>query len=408
MAIFVSTNNTIYVANRENNTIVIWHEDSVSPKKIIPGNFTRSYCLFVTSNGDIYIDDGERNGRVQKWIAEASTFITVMNVSSRCTSLFVDINDTLYCSMNDHHQVVKRSLNDAVMNANRIAAGTGMKGPHSDHLSGPLGIFIDVNFDLYVADSFNDRVQLFHSGELNGTTVAGSLTFPRTITLLLPSAIVLDAEKYLFIVDEGSSRIFRSGLDGFRCLVGCYAVSSKSNQLNNPVGLSFDHSGNMFVTDRGNDRIQKFKYLKKSCGTPVNIQLIYSSKLTHDSPTYYRDCQVPQCHYETLQIHVNTAGLYILWSESNINPYAYIYKNDFNPLKPSENLLLSHDGTCNDGQFKLIIDLEINTRYVLVVTTHYSKIIGNFSVYISGPNNVSLSPFSKYLYDSFDNKYVMA
>ncbi|CAF1545401.1 unnamed protein product, partial [Rotaria sordida] len=40
--------------------------------------------------------------------------------------------------------------------------------------------------------------------------------------------------------------------------------------------------------------------------TPVNIQFRYTSQLTDDSPTYYRDCQVPQCHYETLQIHVNT------------------------------------------------------------------------------------------------------
>ncbi|CAF4264672.1 unnamed protein product, partial [Adineta steineri] len=42
--------------------------------------------------------------------------------------------------------------------------------------------------------------------------------------------------------------------------------------------------------------------------TPVNIQYTHSSRLTDDSPTYYRDCKVPQCHYETLQIHVNTTG----------------------------------------------------------------------------------------------------
>ncbi|CAF3771435.1 unnamed protein product [Adineta steineri] len=128
--------------------------------------------------------------------------------------------------------------------------------------------------------------------------------------------------------------------------------------------------------------------------TPVNIQFNYSSELTNDNPTYYRDCQVPQCHYESLQIYVNTTGLYVLWSENNINAYGYIYKNDFNPLKPPENLLLSHGGECNDGQFKLIIDLEINTRYILVITTRDPKIIGNFSIFISGPNNVSLSPFS--------------
>ena len=62
-------------------------------------------------------------------------------------------------------------------------------------------------------------------------------------------------------------------------------------------------------------------------------------------------------------------------------------------LQPSENLLLQHDGKCNDGQFKLMIDLEMNARYILLVTTHRPKTVGNFSIFISGPNNVSLQSF---------------
>ncbi|CAF1064361.1 unnamed protein product [Adineta steineri] len=446
-----------------------------------------------------------------------------MNVNSSCWGLFVDINDTLYCSMLDHHQVVKISLNDSVMSSNHVAAGTGIGGPDSNQLRSPRGIFVDVNLDLYVADCDNDRVQLFQSGESNGITVAGSHPWRKTITLSCPSGIILDAEKYLFIADQNNHRIVGSNLDGFRCLVGCNGMGSQSNQLNQPFSFSFDHSGNIFVADHSNHRIQKFKYVRRLCvntfsglqksysssltnnsqmyyrdckkenfyyesiqvkviksgyytfrvsgaidpygsiynnkfnpldpvdnllnqdyahnsdiqlkldiyldadiiyvlvmttfdskevgefsinisgrnevnferlSTPVNIQLIYSLKLTDNSPTYYRDCQVPQCHYETLQIHVNTTGSYILWSKSNTDAYGYIYKNDFNPLKPSENLLLSHDGECNDGQFKLIIDLENTTRYILVVTTRNPKITGSFSVFISGPNNVSLSPFS--------------
>ncbi|CAF4200353.1 unnamed protein product, partial [Adineta steineri] len=156
-AIFVSTNNTIYVANRENNTILIWHEESVNPTNIISGNFTDPFSLFVTSNGDIFIDDGNKNGRVQKWSAETNTFVTVMSVRSRCDGLFVDINDTLYCSVTNYDQVVKRSLNDPLMTSNRVAAGTGFEGSDSDELDGPGGIFVDVNLDLYVTDCFNDR-----------------------------------------------------------------------------------------------------------------------------------------------------------------------------------------------------------------------------------------------------------
>ncbi|CAF1066932.1 unnamed protein product [Adineta steineri] len=245
----------------------MWQEASANPIKIIHGNFTELYSLFVTSNGNIYIGDGdENNGRVQKWMEETNNFVTVMNVNSSCYGLFVDINDTLYCSMHHHYQVVKRSLNDSVMSSNRVAAGKGIYGSASNDLNGPRGIFVDVNLDLYVADYGNYRVQLFQSGESQGITVAGSGSLNPTIILFRPSEVMLDAEKYLFIVDSGNSRIIGSGLNGFRCLVGCYGRGSRSNQLYEPLNFSFDHFGNIFVIDTDNHRIQKFVLMKDSSG----------------------------------------------------------------------------------------------------------------------------------------------
>jgi sugar lactone lactonase YvrE len=147
-----------------------------------------------------------------------------------------------------------------------VAAGTGSEGSSFNELNRPNGIFVDVNFDLYVADCGNNRIQLFQSGELNGITVAGDRSPNPTINLNCPTGIVLDAEKNLFIVDNNNHRIVRSSLNGFRCLVGCYGTVSQSNQLNYPLGSSFDPFGNMFVADTDNNRIQKFEYLKKSCG----------------------------------------------------------------------------------------------------------------------------------------------
>ena len=244
----------------------MWHENDINPTNIIYGNFTNPASFFVTSNGEIYIDDADTNGRVQKWIAETNTFVTVMYVNSSCFGLFVDTNDTLYCSMLSNHQVVKRSLNNFEVTSMAVAAGTGFPGSSADQLNKPYGIFVDVNMDLYVADCFNSRVQLFQSGELNAITVAGSKSPNPTIDLICPVGIVLDAEKYLFIVEISNHRIVGSGLDGFRCLVGCYGHGEQSNQLKNPTSLSFDRSGNMFVVDRDNHRIEKFEYLEKSCG----------------------------------------------------------------------------------------------------------------------------------------------
>ncbi|CAF1152368.1 unnamed protein product [Adineta steineri] len=188
-----------------------------------------------------------------------------MNVDSACYGLFIDINDTLYCSLPSDYQVVKRSLNDAAMSLNRVAAGTGIGGSASNQLNRPRGIFVDVNLDLYVADCLNHRVQLFQSGESNGITVAGNESLNPTIRLDCPSGILLDAEKYLFIVDNNNHRIVGSSLNGFRCLVGCYGMGSQSNQLNKPFSFSFDHSGNIFVADQSNHRIQKFQYIEESC-----------------------------------------------------------------------------------------------------------------------------------------------
>ncbi len=265
VAIFVNTKNTIYVANRQNNRILLWHEGSESPTEIISGNFINPSSLFVTSNGDIYIDDGGSNRRVQRWISTTETFDTVMHVDSSCYGLFVDIKDNLYCSMYSHHRVVKRSLNNTVMTT-VIVAGTGIQGSDSNQFIHPCGIFVDVNLDLYVADCGNDRIQLFQPGESNGTTVAGSKLPNPTISLNCPSGIVLDALKYLFIVDRNNHRIVRSGPNGFRCLVGCSGSGFRFNELSGPFSLSFDRSGNMLVADQNNNRIQKFVYSEGSCG----------------------------------------------------------------------------------------------------------------------------------------------
>jgi DNA-binding beta-propeller fold protein YncE len=167
--------------------------------------------------------------------------------------------------MFSHNQVVKKWLNDSTSTV-PIAAGTGTPGSTSDLLSSPYGIFVDINFDLYVADYGNHRIQLFRSGQLNGTTVVGATSSSTTIRLNLPTGIVLDADKNLFIVDQSNHRIIRSGPNGFQCLVGCSNLSGQAaNQLFNPRTFSFDTHGNMFVTDRSNDRIQKFILSTNSC-----------------------------------------------------------------------------------------------------------------------------------------------
>jgi hypothetical protein len=263
--IFINTMNTVYAVSRSNNTILIWLEGSNTPTKTISGDLNQSVSLFVSSNADIYVDNGEFNQRVDMWTFNANNSVSVMNVSSGCLGLHIDINDTLYCSICDFHQVVKQYLNDSAATST-IRAGTGISGNGSDMLSSPYGIFVNTDFDLYVADCGNDRIQIFPSGQLTGFTVAGSGA-PATITLSCPTGVVLDTDNYLFIVDRDNHRIVASGLNGFRCVAGCTGLnSSSSSQLQYPQSMAFDSYGNIFVTDRDNNRIQKFILQYNFCG----------------------------------------------------------------------------------------------------------------------------------------------
>ncbi|MGC5352357.1 hypothetical protein ACPXAT_27380, partial [Klebsiella pneumoniae] len=53
-----------------------------------------------------------------------------------------------------------------------VAGGLGA-GNDSTQLNSPQGVFVDPQFNIYVADSGNHRVQKFTPGNFKGVTVAG-------------------------------------------------------------------------------------------------------------------------------------------------------------------------------------------------------------------------------------------
>jgi hypothetical protein len=258
---FINGINTIYVTNPNYNTILIWPQGSTTSSSVAS---SKAYSIFVTINGDIYIDNGYSNGRVDKRSYQSNSSEIVMNVNGSCYGLFVDNNNTLYCSLTALHEILQISLgeNNTIP---MIRAGTGSSGSTSDMLNSPHGIYVDFNLTLYVADCRNNRIQLFQSEESNGTTIAGGNISSETISLNCPTDVILDVDNNLFIVDSGNNRIIGSGSNGFRCIAGCLGSSVPSSfKLSNPQSMAFDSYGNIFVSDTSNSRIQTF-FLANNC-----------------------------------------------------------------------------------------------------------------------------------------------
>ncbi|CAF1248885.1 unnamed protein product [Adineta steineri] len=403
-ALFINMNNTVYTVNNKKKQILIWINNSINPNKIISVNISISYSTFVTNNGDIYYDNGDtyyyndnESGRVNKWISNTNTSVNVMNVDAGCMGLFIDINDTLYCSTYDPHKVIKRWLNDSEM-ISTTAAGTGKSGNASNELYYPMGIFVDINLDLYVADAFNNRIQLFKQEELNGTTIVGQGSSYNIISLRFPSAIVLDADKYLFIVDRNNHRIIRSRSNDIRCIIGCDGEGSQSHQLSTPITLSFDSYGNIFIIDGANNRIQKFDFLPNSCDNSSIVLSMYSSELTRNHPSYSRTgCGLSNYYFEAIQVNVNESDYYNLNSKSSINIYGYMYSENFYPFGPSTNLILKNSDNSSKGQLQMRIFLQSTTANIFVITTYDPDVSGTFSIVVSGLNHVTFERLSEYL-----------
>ena len=60
-----------------------------------------------------------------------------------------------------------KSLNDTSVATVVTRAGVGGFGSSANQLIYPWGIFVDTNFDLYVADRLNNRIQVFRPGVEN-------------------------------------------------------------------------------------------------------------------------------------------------------------------------------------------------------------------------------------------------
>ena len=68
----------------------------------------------------------------------------------------------------------------------------------------------------------------------------------------------------VYVADMANHRLMRWPKEATQgsVIVGGNGEGGQSNQLDDPIGLSFDRHGNLYVVDNGNQRVQKFNIEK--------------------------------------------------------------------------------------------------------------------------------------------------
>ncbi|HET9494773.1 MAG TPA: flippase activity-associated protein Agl23 [Chloroflexia bacterium] len=157
--------------------------------------------------------------------------------------------------------------------------GDGQFNSFSDTASGtgPGGVAVDSQGNIYVADTWNHRVQKFGPdgrflmkwGEfVNLSDAQGAADANRNNKFFGPRGIAVDAQGNVYVTDTGNKRVsifdgngrflreISSGVTPEKTQQG-YAYNAPG-ELNEPIGIAVDAQGNVYVADTNNRRFQKF------------------------------------------------------------------------------------------------------------------------------------------------------
>lgn len=267
-AVYVDSSNNLYIADTINNRVLFYANAGAGN----PASTTATKVWGQGSGGNVFTTN-------------------TPNVSSTALStpegLAVDSSGNLYVSDEGNNRVVTfpsgsytATIFIGQTNSTNSQANQGNASPSATTLSGQQGITLDASGNLYVADDGNARV-LYYPAPLSTDEAAtrvygqgGSFTTSGTgcsaTTLNNPNYVAVDAQGNVYVTDKLDNRLLYfsgSSTTATRVYGQANMTSCSANQggaagattISNPQGLRLDNNGDLWVADSANDRIVEYE-----------------------------------------------------------------------------------------------------------------------------------------------------
>ena len=260
------TDGSLYIADRSNYSIYKTTPDGkflarVGSEGAEKGQFNNPSDIAVDMDGNFFVAD-YGNSRVQKFSANGTFLISW---GSRGTGdgqflspggIGVDQNGFVYVTDTGLHRVQKFT------NSGVFVTKWGMEGIKDGQFSYPHDVAVDGNDNVYVTDFNNHRIQKFTAdgsfllswGESPHVPENPSSTSEYT-GFQHPAGIAVDTMGNIYVTTYSSIWEFSSS-GGVITKWG--SGGYEEGRFDKLVNIAIDNQGFIYVTDLGNDRIQKF------------------------------------------------------------------------------------------------------------------------------------------------------
>lgn len=237
-------------------------------------SFADPYGLATDARGRLYIADGGTSNRIRVLTAEGQV-LTVAGSGAEGwrdgpaaeaafhtpSGLALDAAGNLYVADTGNHRIRKITPEGQVS----TLAGDGQPG-HRDgpadqaRFNGPLGLAVDGQGRVWVADSYNDRIRLISAEGQVLTLAGGELPGERDgigaeARFDTPAALVIDANGHALVADAGNNAIRRVAPDGTVTSVACAAPDDEQALLRRPLSLALSHDGHLYIGVQARGRV---------------------------------------------------------------------------------------------------------------------------------------------------------
>jgi DNA-binding beta-propeller fold protein YncE len=291
-SVAIDSSGNVYIADSGNNRIQKFSSDGTFITKWGSlgngtGQFHEPSGIAVDSSGNVYVADFS-NDRIQKF-SSTGTFITKWGSPGSGDGQFatpygvaVDSSGNVYVSDENHRIQKFTSTGTFITKWGSVPWGNG-----DGQFATPIGIAVDYSGNIYVADMENKRVQKFTSTGTFITKWGSAIVNVSDINIDgkfgFVIGIAVDSSGNVYVSDScgacrgangsGSNHIQEFSSTGtFITKFG--SRGSGDGQFNFNVysnTIAVDSSGNIYVADTGNNRIQKFGNLAATPQPTFNI-----------------------------------------------------------------------------------------------------------------------------------------